>query len=100
MYKPVKPENQTIGYVICPDCGKQTPVKLNKNGCLYIYCTNVVNEETGERCYARRQWGRKASREYIKKQNIEVINGNTTVSDIIRTTGNAGQLDFAAVWGN
>lgn len=89
--KDIKIENRIVGEVICPDCGKNTAVKVNKNGSLYIYCTNIINDDTGERCYSRKIWGRAKSREFLKHNNIEVLHGNTGIEDIAKrniTDGN------------
>lgn len=87
-------DNQIVGEVICPDCGKPTAVKVNKNGCLYIYCTNITNDETGERCGHRRSWGRVLSRKYQREHNIEVVkNGITGIADIKSANRNVSGHD-------
>lgn len=104
-YNPPKPEPVVAGEITCPACGAKTPVKVNKNGILYVYCHNEINEETGEKCCHRITWGRAASRKFLKENNIEVLNNGTRAKDIIANPGNndnsAGEQQsyFAAIWG-
>lgn len=52
----------------CPSCGQKTAVKVNKNSCLYIYCTN----KTGDlNCCCRMAWGLVVSRGILRKEVIE-----------------------------
>lgn len=101
-----KTECQVVGVLICPACGKSTSVKVNKNGILFTYCRNEINEETGEKCCHRVTWGRAESRKFLRDNNIEVLkHGNTGISNITGiNSGNndnsAGQCEFAAIWGN
>lgn len=64
-------ENKQVGTMICPSCHKKTPVKVNKNGSLYIYCVNEINAETGDKCFFRVTFGRAHSRKALRENNIE-----------------------------
>ena len=99
-YNPPKPTPEIVGEIICPACGAKTPVKVNKNGILYVYCHNEINSDTGEKCCHRITWGRAASRKFLRENNIEVLkNGAAAVGDI-QTTGNDNrEPDFSSVWG-
>ncbi|WOF73802.1 hypothetical protein QMT40_001438 [Parvibaculaceae bacterium PLY_AMNH_Bact1] len=65
-----KPEHRlsgvAIGLMDCPDCETEKPIRVNRNGNAYFDCREVVDSETGERCYCSRKWGRVRSAEMIK----------------------------------
>lgn len=92
---------QAVGTIICPACGKQTPVKVNKNGILFTYCMNEINEDTGDKCYHRITWGRAASRNFLKNNNVEVLsygaNGDIRKSE--QSTREHGGDEYSTVWG-
>jgi hypothetical protein len=57
--------NPEIGKVACPSCGVSVPIRINLNGCAYIFCNHKF--EDGERCYHRENYGRKKSKELIER---------------------------------
>lgn len=61
---------EIIGTQDCPGCGKETALKINKNGSVYTYCVHMVDAVRGERCMTRVNYGRTASKR-IKQQLTE-----------------------------
>lgn len=64
-------KSQTIGKVTCPECGKPTPLKVNKNGIAYYFCGNYSMQTDGP-CSHHQKWSRARSvefqTEYLRKR--------------------------------
>lgn len=79
-------EGDTIGTCKCDGCGEECAVKVNKNLCVYYYCTKLtgvikVNKKgvaQQERCFTRMAYGRTASikiiENFTKEQHNHVEN--------------------------
>lgn len=59
-----KVNNPEIAKVDCPSCGAVNSLRINRNGCVYFYCNQIL--DGGERCFYRVTYGKKKSREIIE----------------------------------
>ena len=58
-------KNPVIGEAECPSCNGTLPLSINRNGCVYVYCTHKDND--GDRCFYRATFGKKKSIQMIKE---------------------------------
>lgn len=82
--------NPEIGKVDCPCCGTVIPLRINMNGCAYLYCRGTFDND---RCFYRVSFGktytRKLIRDYCDNEAISKTGTEANIDTDDRGMGNA-----------
>ena len=65
----LKPKDRCKEGVECPCCRAQTNASVTKNMTIYVWCRNIIDQETGEYCGYNARLGRAASKAFIQHHN-------------------------------